>query len=325
MVSVIIPVYNVAPYLREALDSVVGQSYPDLQIIMVDDGSTDGSGQICDEYLSDPRVAVIHQKNRGLSAARNIGLDLATGEYIAFLDPDDAFHPDFLRNMLAQMNNADLTICGYTVGHDRLDRGGKDALPVDEGYYDRNCALRALIDGKISPCVWNKLYKRELWKDIRFPDGYNYEDHDTMYRIFYLCKQIYVMRQTLYFYRKRFGSISRTITGKNVEDRSRALLHMEEFIQNHIPEIFSDEHLKKIRQSRLSGMIAGYIKGRMNAEFRVKLRNEIIAIGKETGMEWYSFRIRTGYHIVRICPWLLRIIYPVYRPFRLLVLKVTGR
>ena len=100
LVSVIIPVYNVAPYLREALDSVIHQTYHSLQILIIDDGSTDGSASICDEYLSDPRVIVIHQDNRGLSNARNVGLDLMTGEYTAFLDSDDAYHPTFIENLV---------------------------------------------------------------------------------------------------------------------------------------------------------------------------------------------------------------------------------
>ncbi len=93
LVSVIVPVYNVLPYLQEALDSLIGQTYRELEIILIDDGSTDGSGDVCDEYAErDQRINVIHQENKGLSAARNVGLDEANGDYIAFLDPDDAFH-----------------------------------------------------------------------------------------------------------------------------------------------------------------------------------------------------------------------------------------
>lgn len=325
MVSVIIPVYNVAPYLRQALDSVIGQSYSDLQIIIVDDESTDESRRICDDYLSDSRVTVIHQVNRGLSAARNTGLDIASGEYIAFLDADDAFHPDFVRTMLDSMKDADLTICECFECSKKLNIIEKDVSSAEKTFFDKDSALQALADQRISMTVWNKLYKRELWSHIRFPDGHNYEDVDTMFRIFYLCNRLCFIQQSLYFHRKRHGSITQSHTRKNIKDWNLAYQHYEKFIENHIPGIFKEEHLKQVRQSHLSGMTAGYVKGKMNSESRMELRNEIITIGKDTGLKWYNFRIRAGYQMIRYCPWLLRILYPVYRPFRLLVLKVIGK
>ena len=113
LVSVIIPVYNVSPYLRESLDSVISQTYTNLEIIAVDDGSTDDSGRICDEYAEkDTRIKVIHQANRGLSAARNAGLNAMTGEYVAFLDSDDALYPEMVECMVKGMekNAADIAV-----------------------------------------------------------------------------------------------------------------------------------------------------------------------------------------------------------------------
>ena len=124
LVSVIIPVYNVRPYLNEALDSVLDQSYENLEIIIIDDGSTDGSSELCDEYgKKDARICVIHQDNRGLSAARNAGLDHMTGDLVAFLDSDDAYDPEYILTMLSAMypQNAafsepvDVVVCKYTV------------------------------------------------------------------------------------------------------------------------------------------------------------------------------------------------------------------
>jgi glycosyltransferase involved in cell wall biosynthesis len=100
LVSVIIPVYNVAPFLRESLDSVINQTYTDLEIIIIDDGSTDSSGLICNEYTMDCRVKVVHQSNGGLSVARNIGLDIFRGDYVTFLDPDDVFMPDMSKRLI---------------------------------------------------------------------------------------------------------------------------------------------------------------------------------------------------------------------------------
>ena len=115
LVSVIIPVYNVRPYLREALESVLGQTYRNLEILIINDGSNDGSEAVCDEYeKKDPRITVVHQENKGLSTARNVGLNRRTGDYVAFLDPDDAFHPDMIWILMGALrrNGAKIAVCG---------------------------------------------------------------------------------------------------------------------------------------------------------------------------------------------------------------------
>ena len=318
LISVIIPVFNVAPYLREALDSVVQQTYPHLEILIVDDGSTDGSGEICDEYRSDVRAQVIHQENRGLSGARNAGLDRAAGKYIAFLDPDDAWHPDFILKLLENMENVDVAVCQYEVHRQKLDTKGQIQPAAKKGFYSRKEALRALAEGTINVSVWNKLYRKELWKEIRFPEGHNYEDIDTTYRIFDLCSRIYFLDEPLYLYRKRRGSITQTGSRKNMEDRNLACRHLEAFMETHTPEIFSERHLKIVRQSRLSGMMTFYAKGYVDAA-------EVRAACEGVDQRDCGFRIRTACRIIRFCPGLLKILYPVYRPFRILVWKVFGR
>lgn len=319
LVSVIIPVYNVAPYLREALDSVVQQTYSNLEILIVDDGSTDGSGEICEEYRSDDRVQVIHQENRGLSAARNTGLDRAAGEYIAFLDSDDAWRPDFIEKMLEAVENADIVVCRYEVHQLRLNSMWKKIEPLAEkGFYGREEALRALADGTINVSVWNKLYRSKLWKEIRFPEGYNYEDIDTTYRIFTLCGKICFLDQPLYLHRKRPGSITNTATKKNLDDLRLAYEHLEAFVESNIPEIFSEKNLRKVRQARLHGWLIFYVKGHIGA-------GEIREALDGLDLKDYSFRFKAAIRILRICPGLLRILYPIFRTFRMLVRKVFGR
>ena len=216
LVSIIIPVYNVKLYLKEALDSVIHQTYQNLEIIIIDDGSTDGSEKLCDEYTEkDQRIIVIHQENKGLSNARNVGLDLMHGEALAFLDSDDAYSSDYVRVMAEAMirEKADIVICRYTIHNttDRLSPSGREKkLPrITQGLYDRKQSLCALVDGAINNSVWNKLYRQELWTDIRFPNGRVYEDFDTSYRIFNACKTVYVVDKSQYLYRKRPGSICR--------------------------------------------------------------------------------------------------------------------
>ena len=319
LVSVIIPVYNVASYLREALDSVIHQTYSNLEILIIDDGSTDGSGEICEEYRSDDRVQVIHQENRGLSAARNRGLDLAAGEYIAFLDSDDAWRLDFIEKMLETIDKADIAVCRFEIHQLRLDSTWKKIEPLAEkGFYEREEALRALADGTINVSVWNKLYRSELWKGIRFPEGRNFEDLDTVFQVFSLCRNICFLDQPLYLHRRRPGSITNTATKKNLEDWRLAYGHLEDFVKSNIPEVFSGEHLKKVRQTRLHGLMVFYVKGDIGA-------GEIREALDGPDLKDYSFRYKAACWILRFCPGLLRIIYLVYHPFRMLARKVFGR
>lgn len=333
LVSVIIPVFNVCSYLVEALDSVLQQTYDNLEIIIIDDGSTDGSREICDEYAEkDARILVIHQENRGLSAARNVGLDKMSGEFVVFLDPDDAYHPDYVKVMMNAMirEQADLVICRYTVNYTtgRMTfKGNKKTRPsIATGVYDRLGALRALADGEIDSSVWNRLYRRGMWKGIRFPDGHVCEDVDTAYRIIDLCNKIYVLDQSLYLYRRRLGSITHTASLKNLSDHLRAHSHFSAFIEANTPEIFNIEQLRKRRQICLQGMFSLYFRcsGKTKAEGELlyeDLRKMIIDKGKETKIGSCDFRIRVAYWMLCVCPNLLRIIYPLYRLRRLFIFR----
>ena len=236
LVSIIIPVFNVAPYLVEALNSVISQTYENLEIVIIDDGSTDESGHICDEYKEkDNRIIVVHQENKGLSTARNIGLGLISGDAIAFLDSDDAYHPDFVRKMVDAMirEKADLVICKSTVHNTsgNMSQNGQDQMfpSLGKGKYDRVTALQALVDRSIDHTVWNKLYSRRLWGNIRFPDGCVFEDVDTTYRIIDNCRSIYVLNEPLYLHRKRPESITETRSRKNINDWRLAFSHLELF------------------------------------------------------------------------------------------------
>ncbi len=334
LVSVIIPVYNVAPYLNEALDSVVRQTYKFLEILIIDDGSSDGSGTICDEYKKDSRVTVIHQKNRGLSNARNVGLDRMTGEFVCFLDPDDAYEPSFIEELLAVTitRQSDITVCNYTINHtiakmsDNIKGRNRrcTALPMlKEGEYGRVEALRALVDGRINFSVWNKLYKRTLWSKFRFPDGHNYEDVDITFRIFDICTSIYVTDRSLYLHRKRPGSITHTHTEKNFDDQKLAHYQIEQYIEAHIPEIFSEAQLERIRLAQLNSMMVRFAVNEGGAGYERKLESEILEVAKK--IECWQFRSKMAFHMLRFCPWLLKISYPVYHVIRLFVWRVTGK
>lgn len=204
LISVIVPVYKVEPYLRKCLDSIIGQTYRNLEIILVDDGSPDNCGAICDEYAAqDKRIRVIHQENGGVSAARNTGLAAATGEWIGWVDSDDWIEPDMYRCMLekAQSCGADIAVCGRAeVAQGRL-------IPrcwETEALLDREAALELLLeDGQMQNYLWDKLWRRELYDGITFPVGRSFEDIAVLYRLFLRSQRVLVLPQMMYYYLQR--------------------------------------------------------------------------------------------------------------------------
>ncbi len=216
-VSIILPVYNVAPYLRQSLDSIIAQTLSDIEIICVDDGSTDESGQILDEYKEkDDRIKVIHKKNAGTGAARNDGLKIATGECIGFVDPDDWILPNMYERLYNLLQDKGLDIVMFTPDVYN-DKTGKH-----EGFlYFQDSNFPKFLDDKvfnkddISPfsypmCVWNKLYRKRLFDEnnIEFAEGLDFEDHKVIFKSLFTAKRIYFIREKLYVYRhSREGSI----------------------------------------------------------------------------------------------------------------------
>ena len=335
LVSAIVPVYNVKPYLREALDSVLKQTYDKMEIIIVDDGSTDGSEDICDEYAKkDQRCRVIHQENKGLSGARNAALDLMTGDVVAFLDSDDAYHLDYIETMLSALlqQKADICVCQYT---DHFAEGPMEFHDTDKlfppwkaGLYDRIGALRALADNGFNVIVWNKLYRHELWKGIRFPEGHVHEDLDTTYKIFDQCKRVYVLRQALYMRRRHPGSITSTFTEQRIRDRLLAESHFNSFVLAHIPEVYSLHQLEDLKKTQFSASFLEYYRFTEVSEnrknpFATELRTWITNSFQENGVR--GIRNRISYILLRLNPWLFRACLSMYIPFRRLSKKIIGR
>ncbi|MBO6016232.1 MAG: glycosyltransferase family 2 protein [Lachnospiraceae bacterium] len=215
LISVIVPIYNVEAYLERCVKSIQSQTYSNLEILLVDDGSPDGCGLLCDSLAEkDSRIRVIHKQNGGLSDARNAGLDKALGEYIAFVDSDDYIAPSFVRNLYEQLiaTGSDVALCSYvTVTGEALEEVSDD--PVVE-VYDRNALLRNLYDANHEDATyfivaWNKLYKSALWREVRFPKGKIHEDEATTYRIFDLCQKGVYVKTPMYGYYDAAGSITR--------------------------------------------------------------------------------------------------------------------
>jgi len=207
IISVIVPVYNTAPYLPKCLDSILAQTHHDLEIILIDDGSEDNSGTICDEYAQkDQRIQVIHQANSGQSSARNAGLDIATGKYIAFIDSDDYIMPKMFSAMLAAMTreNADFAICGVQCFD---EEGGEISDESDHqiknGILNNRQALRAMFHITQFTINCNKLYKYGLWRDMRFPPGRLMEDVFVHHHIVGKCQKVVTLEDKFYIYLSR--------------------------------------------------------------------------------------------------------------------------
>lgn len=207
-ISVIVPVYNVERYLRDCLDSVLGQTYTNLEIILVDDGSTDGSSALCDEYgRLDRRVHVIHKVNGGLSSARNAGLDVATGELIGFIDSDDWVEPQMYELLYKGMNEtfADVSVCGVTKIYPTSEKAQN--FPRRR-IYSRRKALFELVNSQdLESFAWNKLYKRGLFDEVRFPEGRIFEDLITLPKLFNQVGRVVHLNECLYNYRRNDESI----------------------------------------------------------------------------------------------------------------------
>ena len=211
IISVIIPVYKVEPYLCKCVDSVLTQTYADLEIILVNDGSHDNCGKICDEYAErDERVKVIHKENGGLSDARNAALDVMKGEYVAFVDSDDWVLPSYIGDMYENLRkyNSDISLSGIVYVYENNKKDMVLAVSNSEGLYSQKEAVENLFYQKgIYPSAYSKLYKAELFKSIRYPKGKLNEDSAVTYKIFCLSDRISYTNANNYYYLQRTGSI----------------------------------------------------------------------------------------------------------------------
>ena len=212
LVSIVIPVYNVEKYVEKCLLSVINQTYKNLEIIVVNDGTKDNSLKICEMLKEkDARIKIINQENAGLSCARNTGIENASGEYICFVDSDDFLDKDFIDTLLsnALQNNVDICACDFWY----IDESNKKwslKIKKDKKYSNMEALKDILLDTQETEVmIWNKLYKLELFKknNIRFPVGKLHEDNYTTYKLYYFSNGVYFVNKKLYYYLQRNDSI----------------------------------------------------------------------------------------------------------------------
>lgn len=208
VISAIVPVYNVAVYLPQCIESILSQDYSEIELLLVDDGSTDESGRICDEYAQkDSRIKVIHQPNRGAAAAKNAGLQVATGEYLSFVDSDDFLEPGAYSHMvqLLQENTADVVQCSYRDVF--KDHTTDQLLSGHENAMDAADFLALFTEDWTCSLLWNKLYKRSLFDGILFETGHKIDDEYFTYRGIMNAGKIVRDDRIVYNYRKRASSV----------------------------------------------------------------------------------------------------------------------
>lgn len=264
LISVIVPVYKVEQYLSRCIDSIIHQTYQHLEIILVDDGSPDRCGEICDEYAKrDNRIKVIHKENGGLSDARNVALDAMTGDYVMFVDSDDWIDSETCESVLNQAlkHQTDIVVFGLS----GIDSSGKVSKTVFrlKGEMSKSMGMRSLIlnDKSIGNYVCNKIFKSSLFEEVRFPKGYMYEDQGTTYKLFHNASSIFVVPVSFYNYYKRSDSIT-TIWYRPIAIKSRLkfwkerLLLMEKYypenVDAQIAQILGEMYIGRIKLGKES-------------------------------------------------------------------------
>lgn len=209
LVSVIVPVYNVELYLKECVRSIIHQTYTNVEIILIDDGSSDNSASICDAFVSkDSRIKVIHKQNSGLSSARNVGIEKATGKYLLFVDSDDWISKEMVADMisLAEQRKSQLIVSPITHKINKINKKNKK---VRSYTISQEGLLKSFFsEGYISTSASGKLYLSSLWKNERFPEGMIFEDYATIYKIVLACDNIQVLGNYYYYYRPNQNGIT---------------------------------------------------------------------------------------------------------------------
>jgi len=245
LVSIVVPVYNVGSYLERCLISVVNQSYRNLEIILVNDGSTDNSGEICERFQqNDDRIRLVRKENGGLSDARNSGLAHITGDYITFVDSDDILAQDFVAHMLniAQKYDGDIVECKYVKFSEEIEITSNEKILPDENQvtvYNAEEALKHLFSENLKQVVWNKIYRASVIEGILFEKGRLHEDEFWTYQIVGKSKLIVQTDENLYYYRQQGESIMNKRYSIKRLDAVDAFTEQVDYVRKYFPKLES--------------------------------------------------------------------------------------
>lgn len=239
-ISIIVPVYSVEKYLKECLDSLLNQTYKNLEIILVDDESPDNCPQICDVYAKqDDRIMVMHKKNGGAASARNVGLDCISGEYVAFVDSDDYVDKDYISRLLylIKKENADISVCSFF----NVYRNRNEKIDNTVGIYTAQDYLRLFLNDWKCGLIWNKLFKTKLMRNIRFAEGHIIDDEFFTYKAVMLAKKIVAENSNLYYYRKRSsGAMAKGRKKRMLQDRMEYMTERFQIVTKRFPGLYQE-------------------------------------------------------------------------------------
>lgn len=307
LISVVLPIYRVEPFLERCLSSVVSQSYSNLEIILVDDGSPDNCPAMCDEFAKkDPRIVVIHKENGGLSDARNAGIRIAKGEYITFIDPDDYVENTYVSYLysLIEKYGCRMSLCTHTVV---FENGKRKVIGdnSDEKLDARQCLERMLYHDVIDTSAWAKLYHRDLFQEITYPEGMLFEDIGTTYRFMIQSGEIACGYKSQYFYILRKHSI---VSGA-FHEKKLDLITMTDQMAEAVERVFPD--LKEAVLRRRVHARFSTLNQMLDVRDHRKEKREIIAFIKKNGAAILHNKKAPKRDKVGLL--LLKLGYPVYR------------
>lgn len=264
LISIVVPVYNVEKYLDKCIDSLVNQTYENLEIILIDDGSKDNSAKICDNWKDkDNRIKVVHKKNGGLSEARNVGIDYAEGDYIAFIDSDDWVDKNFIKYLYEQLKKYNADIAASAIIKTYKDYNEIQLINREKIIFTNGEALDTLLSGRdFCAVAWNKLYKKNVIGNIRFPIGKIHEDEFFSYKVIANANTLVLVPEAIYYYRQRSGSIMQKWSIAHL-DALEAFEERMDFMHKYYPNLY------------LKSKYCFYLAGIYNAKEILNTSNEI--------------------------------------------------
>jgi glycosyltransferase involved in cell wall biosynthesis len=282
-ISIIIPVYEVEKYIEKCINSLQEQTYKNFEALIINDGTKDNSINIAKEIVSnDSRFIFFDKDNGGLSDARNYGIERSKGKYICFLDSDDYYDKDFLKIMYNKIveEKSDIVICDIVLVNENYEK-----IRDQKNIYQYSISGKeALLDMSILNMAQNKLYKKELFDDIKYPVGYYYEDRATTYRLFYKSNKISFVNEILFYYLQRTNSITRGLNQQKLSDPLKILEEIKEFLfENNIYERYREKYIQNYLLTILSSSV-------QIADFSLNYSKDINSYLKQINNKIFSFK-----------------------------------